>query len=109
MLCYVLPTIEGVTQEEAASVPARCHSQAAVSTSDVRCDLLQLRARRVATPHRVVSDNADAAADGLGSDCARGCLRGGGRRHSRLRGEGAGCWKRQKCEHTLATNDGPDI
>src|SRR5207245_10461429 len=94
---------------DAAAVPARCQAQPPVFSSDVRCDFIQFLAMRVATPHRVVVYNADAAADVLGRDCARGCLRGGRRRRSRLGRESNGCWKKQKRKQTMRMTHGTDL
>src|SRR5260370_35889610 len=78
-LCDNLYAIERVALQEAAAVPTRSQPQPPVFSGDVRCALLQLRARRVAAPHRVLGDNADAAADGFRMEGARARLPGGRR------------------------------
>src|SRR3989449_763018 len=76
---------DAVPLQEAAAVPAGSQADALELAGDVRGHLLELGARRVATAHRVVGEDPDAAMNVAGHDGAHGALDGG----RSLRGERA--------------------
>ena len=74
-----LDSVHRVALEERAAIATRLQSQPPVLASNVRRHLIEFATRRVATSHRIVRNDVDAAADVFRGNRLRRPLNGCGR------------------------------